>query len=366
MNKKIIFGTGTPRSGGALLSNILSVHNDISITTDLVHFFRHIYKKYCPISKSSNQSKLVYELCVRIKYRQQIILSPEEMLSHFDKVENYSDVIAAISDFFLRKNTNKKFFGEYENGEWRNIKNFLELDKNYKSFQVIRDPRAILTSWKKLTYVKEYKYLNVIFNWIDAINYSENYLREYTKERYLRIKFEDVHNEPKESIKTICGFADIKFDPNMLRTETWPNLLNTKFNYVNVSSYNNQKMYGFSKERTVAWKNHIEDWEVTLIQHLLQGYLKQLNYEIIDCDKNLLSKGLSILENDELLSKNYYHFKKTNTGTDKRLNDPSKPENWAASNTSKNISAKFIDTEDYKNYLNEMNEIKKKIAKITN
>ena len=150
MSKKIIFGTGTPRSGGALLSNILSVHNDISITTDLVHFFRHIYKKYCPISKSSNQSKLVYELCVRIKYRQQIILSPEEMLSHFDKVENYSDVIAAISDFFLRKNMNKKIFGEYENGEWRNIKNFLELDKNYKSFQVIRDPRAILTSWKKM------------------------------------------------------------------------------------------------------------------------------------------------------------------------------------------------------------------------
>ena len=102
MSKKIIFGTGTPRSGGTLLSNILSVHKDISITTDLVHFFRHIYKKYCPISKSSNQSKLVYELCTRIKYRQQIILSPEEMLSHFDKVENYSDVIAAISDFFLR------------------------------------------------------------------------------------------------------------------------------------------------------------------------------------------------------------------------------------------------------------------------
>ena len=366
MSNPIIFGTGTPRSGGTLVSNILSVHKDVIITTDLLHFFRHIYKKYSPISKLSNQYKLVHEMCARIKYRQRINFSPEEILSYFKKVESYNDVIISISNFFLSKNKKKKIIGEYSNGEWRNIKDFLELDRSYNSFQVIRDPRAVLTSWKKITYTGGYKYLNIIFNWIDAIKYSEKYLKEYSKERYLRIKFEEIHNEPKKSVDKICNFFAQEFDPNMLKDKIWPNLLNSKFNYVNVSSYNNKLMYGFSKKRTIEWKNHIEDWEITLIQHILKDHLKLLNYEILDCNEKLLSKGLSIIENDETLLKNFNHFKKTNEGTDKRINDPSKPENWAATDKSKDMSARFIDTKDYQNYVNEMNIIDRKSKEITN
>jgi len=40
MVREILFGTATSRTGGAMLSNILSVHKDILVTTDFVHFFR--------------------------------------------------------------------------------------------------------------------------------------------------------------------------------------------------------------------------------------------------------------------------------------------------------------------------------------
>jgi len=66
------------------------------------------------------------------------------------------------------------------------------------------------------------------------------------------------------------------------------------------------------------------------------------------------------MENDELLSKNLFHFKKTNEGTDKRLNDPSLPENWAATDLSKDPKARFTDTVDYENYIKEMELIKEK------
>ena len=354
------FGSSTPRSGGALVSNVLSVHKDILITTDFVHFFRHIYEKYSPISKTSNQFKLVNEMCLRLKYRQRVNVNPKEILSYFENVNNYRDVVDALSNFILSKNPNKKIIGESSNGEWRNIDLFLKLDKDYKSYQVIRDPRAAMTSWKNITFSEGYKYLNIIFNWIDAINYSEKYLEEYNKERYLRIRFEDVHNETAKTVNKLCSFAEVDFDPNMLNAETWPSQLNTEFNYINVSAYNNKKIYGFSKSRTIQWKKNIEEWEIVLIQHLLKDYLKKLNYEILDCDKNLLSKGLKIMENDELLSKNLFHFKKTNEGTDKRLNDPSLPENWAATDLSKDPKARFTDTVDYENYIKEMELIKEK------
>ena len=90
MSNKIIFGSGTSRTGASLLSSMLSVHEDILITTDFLHFFRFIYDKYSPISLASNQYKLAHETCLRIKYRQQIDLSPKELMSYFKEVKNYN------------------------------------------------------------------------------------------------------------------------------------------------------------------------------------------------------------------------------------------------------------------------------------
>ena len=46
-----IFCTGTMRTGGSLVANLLSTHKDFIMLTDIVHFFRYIFKKYDPIKK---------------------------------------------------------------------------------------------------------------------------------------------------------------------------------------------------------------------------------------------------------------------------------------------------------------------------
>ena len=356
-SKTIIFGTGTPRSGGTLISNMLSVHKDIIITTDFIHFFRHIFNFYNPLYKKENQYKLVQELCLRVKYRKNEIFSSKEILSNFINIKNYNDILIILSEFILSKTENKSIFGEYANTEWRNIENFLNLEKNYKAFQVIRDPRAMLVSWKKLTYATGYKYLNILFNWIDAFNYSETYKKKFTTDKYLRIKFENIHEDPKKMAEKLCNFIEVKFDKSMISGEKWPKLLMGKFTNVNVSSYSNKNSYGFSVDRTTNWQQHIEDWEVALVQFLFKDQLKILNYKLLDIDKNLIKKALKIIEQDEILSKNFNSFKKDGRGTDKHLNDPKNPENWAARDTSKSISAKFSETEDYKMYLSELKKI---------
>ena len=174
----------------------------------------------------------------------------------------------------------------------------------------------------------------------------------------MSIKFEDIHKSPEVYAKKLCKFVNVDYDTNMLNTDIWPQLINTKFNYINVSAHNNKKVFGFSEKRIFEWKNNLEEWEIVLIQYLLKDYLKMFNYKLIDCNHQLLSKGLKILENDKILNENFLNFKKNNLGVNKRLSDPTKPENWAASDLSKDPKAKFIDTDDYKNYIKELNEIK--------
>jgi len=356
--ENFIFGTSTSRSGSSLVANLLAANKSILITKDLIHFFRFIYKRYNPINDPSNQSRLVKELCLRLKYRNKIILSDQKILNYFKKVNNYSDILNCINSYLLDENPGKKIIGESANTEWRNIGNLLSLSDNYKAYQVIRDPRAILSSFKKLTYAKGYDYLDIIFFWIDAINYKIKYEKTYNTDRFFSIKFEDIHNSPEICAKKLCKFVGVDYDTNMLNTESWPQLINTKFHYINVSAHSNKKVFGFSEKRVFEWKNNLEEWEIVLVQYLLKDYLKMFNYELVDCDQKLISKGLKILESNKTLNENLINFKKNNLGVNKRSSDPTKPENWAASDLSKNPKAKFKDTLDYKNYMRELNEIK--------
>ena len=89
-----------------------------------------------------------------------------------------------------------------------------------------------------------------------------------------------------------------------------------------------------------------------------------MKYKIIADDKQLIKKGINILNSDKLLKKNFKNFINNGIWVDQRLNDPTKPENWAATDTSKNISAKFVDTKDYKIYKKELKRIYKNSLKL--
>ena len=111
MKKEILlFGSGTPRSGGSLVSNILSVHKDIIITSDLIHFFRHIYKKYLPLYTAQNKFLLVEEMCLRIKTRNNIILNSKQILKNIKNVKNYAQLVQRIFTYILKKNKKNYYF----------------------------------------------------------------------------------------------------------------------------------------------------------------------------------------------------------------------------------------------------------------
>lgn len=354
-----LFCSGTMRTGGSLLANLLSTHKDIIIITDIVHYFRYIYKKYDPIQNESQLYKLCSELSLRLKIRDNILIEKELFFKEIQSNEatTYSEVYSCIFNVFKKKIPKKKIIGEYANAEWRSIEEFLRFHKDNYSIHVIRDPRAMLSSWKKITFSKGYKYLNSVFNWIDSADYYLKYKKKFSKKRYLLIKFEEMHKKPKKISRDLCTFLNIRFDNNMIQTSKWKKLLCNSFNYVNESAYNNKaKVYGFSVKRIDAWKEHLEDWEVNLINHLCQKRLKKLNYKFEKIDNQLLKKGIRILNKDPFLKKRYKEFLFTKKGNNMSLNDPTDPKNWESRLYP---GTKFTSSKEYPLYQKELTKIKK-------
>ena len=160
------------RTGGSLVSNLLSAHKDLIILHDILHF-RFIYKKYQPIHKKDVQYKLCGELSLRLWLRDEIKIDKNKFYYELEKsnAKSYGEVYSSIQKVFLEKIPQKKLIGEYANGHWHDIENFLSFNKHNRAIQVIRDPRGMVSSWKKITFSKKFKYLNSIFNWIHSCRY---------------------------------------------------------------------------------------------------------------------------------------------------------------------------------------------------
>jgi hypothetical protein len=150
----------------------------------------------------------------------------------------------------------------------------------------------------------------------------------------------------------------------MIDTKLWPSLLKNKVYQVNISNYNQKKIFGFSKKRTLNWKKRIKNWELALVQDLLGNYLKEFNYNIIKIKKYHLKEAYRIISKDKKLMKKLIKFKKNKIVDYDKLRDPSNPKNWSATNFVKYPNKKFTETPDYKKYMKEFGLVKSQIERI--
>ena len=62
----------------------------------------------------------------------------------------------------------------------------------------------------------------MIFYWLDAIKSLEKNLKKY-KQRFFYVRFEDIHNSPKKTIKQLYRFLGVNFKDSYLEKKILKN-----------------------------------------------------------------------------------------------------------------------------------------------
>ena len=361
LSDKKIFATGTMRTGGSLLINSLSLHSEITIFNERVNFFRFFYDFFEDNNKK-NTDRLLSEYSIRLKHRSNINFDAQEVLENIMKRGCTKEVCYDELMNDLLKQTKKRIWGEYANLSWRRIPDFLKMFPNGKVIHVCRDLRGVLASYGALSFLPDNLYLNCIFNWIDSIKYINENRKKLSDNNFMVIKFEDFHSHPLKIVKSICNFLDIKFEDVMIQDSTWKDKINENLIKVNVSAHTKKKVYGFNPERSDAWKNILNNWELALCDNLAGEYLEQMGYEKFfkSIPSHDLEIGLDKLNANQYLKTTFINFKQTGICTDEYPVNPADPENWSAPN---NGFLKFKDSPAYKNYLKDMKALKIRLGK---
>lgn len=355
-----IFGSGTGRSGGTLVTNIMCVHSRVMVFTERVHFFRFIYGRYDPLTPK-NVERILHHQRLRLGIRFGVELEVEPILAAVLARGDitYKAVYEAIMEWLLGT-TGKAIWGEYSPFNWRSIPNFLGMFPNGKAFHVYRDLRAVLASWARMTFMPDHLYLNHIFNWIDSVNHLMRYRDVYPADRYLPIRLERVHAEPERTVHEICDFLEIPFEPQLLEPEKWPDLFDARYVEANISSYDAKRYYGFHTKLAENWRTALEPWQTALCEFLARDQLEALGYECTgDYSAADLHRGLDIIRGQPFLLKNFQILMATREGTQELPNDPTDPRNWG---TGMGGFDKFVDTPDFRKYVSEMEAAESAIA----
>ncbi len=329
--KPRLYLTGTMRTGGSLLVNLLSVHSKIIILASFVHFFRFIYRKYEPLNPK-NVELLLHHLHLRLKHRYNININVEQI---FESIEQngftYQSIYSSIMQFFLEM-SDKQIIGEYAVLNWREIPIFLNLFPEGKAIHIIRDPRGVISSWEKFSSLPNNGYLNAIFNWIDSANYMEKYIETLPPDRYFPIRFEDIHNNPEFWIRSLCDFIGVKFEETMNQPEKWRQLTGDVLVRPPRSSHEGKDIVGFSKTRAVNWQKHLKNWEICITELLTIDKLEKHGYLPFKKNYSLSSmrKSIDMLRLNPLGLRELNVFLASGQGINEFPTDPTLPENWAA------------------------------------
>jgi len=323
-----LFITGLWRSGTTLISRMMNNHDDISVTYDLVHFLRFSYNKYNPINIESSALQLVKDTADRINDRYQIELSIDNVMTDINGLYDYSVIYNSIMSNLLLKGTEKTIWGEKTNVAWREIPDFMNMYPNGRVINIIRDPRAVLSSWKRFTNAPGNDYLDSILNSYDAMKVAIKYDIDYQDKRYITVIYEELVKNPRKVMHEVCDKLEVRYLDNMLDQLLFKDKYGVSWRS---NSIDDSTPEGIYTEAISKWKDALEEWEIVLCENIIdKGLLKSFGYEVGSkkINKHTINKIISEVKTSNLASDGMIRFLLTNESFERYPSDPKNKINW--------------------------------------
>jgi len=221
-----IFIVGAPRSGTTLLQYMLRSHPNISLPTGESHFMVPLYrnaKKFGDLRKRENIQKVLEAMYAQsANYLDTdlhgIQFDIERLSTEFAKEQR--DTIPKIFEGLLEKNAHgegKKRWGDKTPYYVLHMDLILEMFPSAQFIHIIRDGRDCALSLLKRRH--DFGVYNIFFAakyWEIYIEIGRNKGRNLGKDVYHEIRYEDLLDDPEETMKGICKFLREPFDESLI------------------------------------------------------------------------------------------------------------------------------------------------------
>lgn len=275
-----LFIVGANRSGTTLLRLILNAHSEVAIPDEIRYFYSFRGGAGYEHWRTPNLSPDQYRDFVDDFLQQNEAVTPE-----LDLEALRSEILAGPHD--LRRpyqlllerwahHHGKSRWGEKTPGNLFFAHLILSMFPEAKFLHLVRDPRAVVHSMQGVSFFPT----DVIFN---ALNLQKTmtkgrarFERAVPSDQRLVIRYEDLVHDPVPTIRRVCDFADLEYEPGMLAFHEDAARFMTD---AASSSFNAKATRPISTSRTHAWKNQLAPAEVAVVEFFTRSTMREFDYQ---------------------------------------------------------------------------------------
>lgn len=213
-----VFILGRGRSGTSLLQTVLNSHPQISIAPE-AQFIMFLLRRYHNAVWTADTIKAFSrELWLEERLQNWHLNkdSLQQALLHHKNNTNYADICKEVY-FQYGKSKEKEdlqVVGDKNPHYALYIKHLAELYPNAQFIHMTRDPRDTILSFKQVNFDAN-NTATLAYRW-NIYNKAINKYKQILKNRFHLIRFEDLLEKPEETLKDLCVFIGVNYDPEML------------------------------------------------------------------------------------------------------------------------------------------------------
>ena len=271
--KQPIFIVGVPRSGTTLVRLILNSHSRIAIAPE-THFFRHFWSHrdmYGDLQQDANLQAF-WDDFSNSKYFQDFRFKDVQRICDkiFSGERTYKDIFSTLLVEYAKQN-GKIRCGEKTPDHLEFAKTILDLYPDAKIIHVIRDPRDVALSFKRIPWGSNYVFSNArLWNRYMDIPKKQNLISNSGS--YLELIYEDLVTNSKEMIKVICSFIHEEPEDGMHK------FYQSSERYIEKNEpWKNKCLQPLTSSYIGKWKDELSNWEIEQI--------------VIKCGQRMIEKG---------------------------------------------------------------------------
>jgi hypothetical protein len=270
---------GFQRSGNTMCANIIGSHSNAAVPIGNIFFWTFIYNKFGNQLFDKNNSQFIQE-AIESKIGESFLnFDKNQMKELAECMANGSEVnLKRLIDcsLSLYKSSKRKFFvGVKDPGAEKYTKEILNIYPKCKIVHLIRKPYSVIASKKVYLGGDTANNIDPIFiNQLkESMSLSINNNSLYSN-NYHVVKYEDIVNDPSETINQMCIFLNLEYEEEMLNMSGNKDWKGTN------SSFDKDSFRGISKVG-LDRREYLSDFEKYYITIKFSSLLKFYEYEVL-------------------------------------------------------------------------------------
>jgi len=289
-NCSIIFVAGSSRSGTTMFNRILGNHPSILALNELHYIGKSwdINSEKNEWSREKSESEAAKLLAVARRSIWNAKLTNDEIKESKSLFHENSykplDIFEKVLSYLCKKK-NKQLATDQTPGNILYVNQILNSIPNAKVIHLVRDPRAVLYSqknrwkqrslgakgipmWNAFRVFVNYHVYTIAKLWKAAYMSGKKVVEH---QNYMRLKFEDLVDNPRVSLDKVCQFLDLDFMPEMLDV---PRVGSSNLKH-------REDVKGISSDVIDAWKGKLSKSEIWICERINKAAMRDMRYETL-------------------------------------------------------------------------------------